>query len=167
MNVLNRLLLVTACCALCTSCATGIKEKIVRNSLIAGAVGAAYGDSKDEFKSQHSVMYGASAALITAIASLYYFDPDKQLDQFRKTTNQMRDEMDGLEIGFNPTSEKNQIKRGTALRGYDALPDQYKRMIDPGRWTLSEIDQWVEGGEGQMIHQDKLLELKPATIRAR
>lgn len=167
MNVLNKFLSTAIAGFLLTSCATGMKEKIVRNTLIAGAAGAAYGDSKDEFKSQHSLMYGASAALITAIASLYYFDPDKQLEQFRKTTNQMRDEMDGLENGFNTPSEKNQTTRGTTLRGYDALPEQYKRMIDPGKWTLSEIDQWVDGGEGQMIHQDKILELKPATLRAR
>lgn len=152
----------------CIGCATNMKERIVRNALLAGAIGAAYGDSKPEFKSQHSLMYGASTALVAAIASVYYYDPDKTLESSRKTNSLLRDELDAFENqNISTSNSKNRIYSAPALPGLEKLPEEYRRMINPGAWTLSEIDQWVDGGEGRLIHQDKMLEIKQPTLKAR
>ena len=166
MSVTRKLLLVLP--IFCIGCATNMKERIVRNSLMAGAMGAAYGDTKPEFKSQHSIMYGASAALIAAIASVYYYDPDKAIETSRKTNNQLRDELDAFENqNLSGSNSKTRIYSTPALPGLEKLPAEYRRMINPGAWTLSEIDQWIDGGEGRLIHQDKMLELKQPTLKAR
>lgn len=166
MNAYKKIVLIVS--FVLSGCATNMKEKIVRNAVIAGAIGATYGDTKSEFKSQHALMYGASTALIAALASVYYYDPDKTLDSSRKTTAQLRDELDAFENqNFSGSKSQSRIYSAPALPGLEKLPDQYRKMINPGSWTLSEIDQWVDGGEGRLIHQDKMLEIRQPTLKAR
>ena len=37
-------------------------------------------------------------------------------------------------------------------------------MINPGEWKIYALDQWIEAGENQLIHQDKIMELIPPSL---
>lgn len=167
MNAFSKAL---ALCAVMSQigCATSIKGKVFQNALIAGTAGAVYGNSLETYKTTHAAMYGGLAAAVTAIATVYYLDPDQEVEKARKTTTKLRDELDDFENGYSGTSKRSHSSfNGPAISSFDKLPEEYRRMINPGQWSISEIDQWIDGGEGRIIHQDKMLELKPATLKAR
>ena len=44
------------------------------------------------------------------------------------------------------------------------IPEKYKSMINPGEWKIYALDQWIEAGENQLIHQDKMMELIPPSL---
>lgn len=152
---------------LLSGCATTTKEKIVRNTIFASVIGGSIGAAKQEHKTANTIMYGASAGLVTALASLFYYDPDKELESLRKTTSKLRDEMEEFDNGIKSRRSGFTTNYGPALNSLEKLPEEYRRMINPGQWSVSEIDQWVDGGEGRLIHQDKMLELKPATLKSK
>lgn len=62
-----------------------MKEKIVRNTL--GAAGVAVGSTKEQYKSSHELMYSATAAVLVALASVYYYDPDREIEAYKKKLN--------------------------------------------------------------------------------
>lgn len=164
MNVFSKIII---CCItlIHIGCATSIKGKILQNTLLAGAAGAAYGNSLESHKTTHSAMYAGIASAVTAIATVYYLDPDKNVDSVRKTAGQLRDELDSFEN--RSSTRKYSQSSGSTIESFDKLPPEYRSMVDPGQWTLYELDEWIDGGEGRLIHQDKMLELKPATLKAR
>ena len=151
----------------CSGCATNIKEKVLRNSLIATAAGAAYGNSKDEYKTQHSIMYGASAGLIAALVSVYYYDPDKRLDESRKQTSELAKSLDDFSEGNSTQSRRRPVLSGSATRNYGSLPDKYKSLVSPGEWVLREIDEYERIDDNKIVHKDQLFELIPAQINER
>lgn len=167
MNAFNKSIIISTL-LLQASCASTIKGKVFQNSLIAGAAGASYGNSLENNKTTHAAMYGGIAAAVAALATVYYLDPDQEVEKARKTTTKLRDELDEFENGYSSSrSSSGSHFNGPAVSSFDKLPEEYRKMINPGQWSVSEIDQWVDGGEGRLIHQDKLLELKPATLKAR
>ncbi len=165
MNAFNKMLL-AGIISLQGGCATSIKGKTLQNSLAAGAAGALYGNSRDTYQATHAAMYGGVLAAIAALTTVFVLDPDKDIESARKTTTKLRDELDDFDNSHRGYTNGRQLN-GSAVSSFEKLPPEYRKMIDPGHWSISEIDQWVDGGEGRLIHQDKLLELKPATLKAR
>jgi acetylornithine/succinyldiaminopimelate/putrescine aminotransferase len=97
MNAFNRISIL-AFASLQVSCATSIKGKVFQNSLIAGTAGAVYGNSLESHPTTHAAMYGGIATAIAALATVYYLDPDQEVDKSRRTTTKLRDELDDFEM---------------------------------------------------------------------
>ena len=169
MNANSKITLI--CVSLLSSaCATNMKEKIVRNTLVAGAIGAAVGSTKDQYKTSHELMYGATAAAITALASVYYYDPDQEISNAKKTTEKLRNELDHFEnentLGPSTSNFRRSTVAGPATNALGALPDKYKRLIKPGEWQLSEIDEWEKIDDTRMVHKTEMLELQPPILKS-
>lgn len=141
---------------LTTGCATSQKGKIAEWSVIGASLGGAYGFSKNDYKNQNAALFSALGALTGIAASLYFHDPDKKIDQLEiENTNFKRD----LEVLQSP---KVIIESPATFN--TKIPDKYKKLINPGEWRVTEIDQWSEESENRLIHQDKIMELIPPTL---
>jgi hypothetical protein len=133
MNAFNRISIL-AFASLQVSCATSIKGKVFQNSLIAGTAGAVYGNSLESHPTTHAAMYGGIATAIAALATVYYLDPDQEVDKSRRTTTKLRDELDDFENGYSNSRQQMKSRyNGPAVSSFDKLPEEYRRMINPGQ----------------------------------
>lgn len=139
----------------CSSLKT--KEKVVLNSVVAGAVGYKYGEQKESNKNSNALLYGSMLALGASIASVYFYDPEIEIEKYRAESADLKKKLDEFQ---NPrlVVETNSFQTGK-------VPPKYKNMIEPGSWKIYEIDEWVEDGENRLIHQDKLMELTPPLLK--
>lgn len=139
------------------SCAHTPTEKVFQNMLIAGAAGAVLGQQKEEYKTTHSIMYGSAAAVIAGAVTLYLNNPDKESEKLREEIRVLKTQMD--QMGEPKLATETPATFGAKV------PDKYKAMISPGEWRIYEINQWVDDGENRIIHQDKIMELIPPSLR--
>jgi hypothetical protein len=159
MNALSKLIITLTVCAFSIGCASSVKEKIVRNSLVAAAPGVAYGLGRDEFKTQNALMYGATSGLITALVSLYYYDPDKEIEDYKRKSKELAKSLDD----FSSPLPSSYLKgySGTTLNNPQAIPEKYRSLISPGQWTLKQIDEWESLDEYRKVHKTEMLEIIP------
>ena len=139
------------------SCAHTTKEKVFQNMLIAGATGVLIGQQKENYKTTHSIMYGGVAAAVAGAVTLYMNDPDKESEKLREEIRVLKTQMD--QIGEPWLATKTPATFGAKV------PDKYRSMINPGEWRVYEINQWIEDGENRLIHQDKIMELIPPSLK--
>ena len=138
-------------------CATSQKGKIVEWSAAGLATGVVYGSTRQDFKDKNAMMYGAVGAAVGAIAGLYYFDPDKNFERLTDENKRLRQDLDLVQIP--------KVIAETPATFNTKIPEKYKKLINPGEWRISELDQWIEEGENRLIHQDKIMELIPPSLK--
>lgn len=138
-------------------CATSQKGKIVEWSLAGLAAGSVYGSTRQDFKDKNAMMYGAVGAAVGAIAGLYYFDPDKNSERLTEENKRLRKDLDLVQLP--------RVIAETPATFNTKIPEKYKKLINPGEWKISELDQWIEEGENRLIHQDKMMELIPPSLK--
>lgn len=161
MNVFNKFtatLLITSQ----IGCATTIKGKVLQNTLIAGAAGATYGHSLENHKNTHATMYGGAIAAIAAIATVYYLDPDAELENERKRSREISKAMDN----FDQNKTSYHSKPSPALNNYQAIPERYRKKISPGEWNLIQIDDVEQIDENRLVRKTEILELTPPQINS-
>ena len=142
--------------ALTGACATSQKGKIVEWSVVGAAIGSTYGVSRPEYQDKNAIMFGAVGAAVGALAGLYYHDPDKHSENLVNENKKLKVELDSLR---NP-----KVLIETPATFNTKIPEKYKKLINPGEWKISEIDQWIEDSENRLIHQDKIMELVPPSL---
>lgn len=156
----NRPYLGRALCALAllasAGCATSQKGKILEWTAIGATLGGAYGASRPDYQDKNSMMFGALGAVAGAIAGLYYHDPDKQSEKLVLENQKLKRELDLI--------QSPNVLIETPATFNAKIPDKYKKLINPGEWKISEIDQWIEDSENRLIHQDKIMELIPPSL---
>lgn len=119
-------------------------------------IGGAYGGTRNEYQSQNAVLFGSLGAL-TGLLSYYYFnDPDKKVESITEENLKLKAQ---LEDFYSPKTIAE--SPGTFN---SKIPAKYKKLVRPGEWKISEIDQWIDEGENRLIHQDKIMELIPPTL---
>lgn len=150
---------ITSTIVLCLSagCATTTSGKVYQNMALAGAAGAIYGSTQQDYKTTQAVLYGSLAAAIAAATTIYFEDPDKE--QIR-----LRNELKSLKAKLDQINEPKLVGVEPATFGA-RIPAKYKNMIQPGEWKVFELDQWVEDGDNRLIHQDKVMELTPPSLK--
>jgi len=146
-----------------TACATTMKEKIVRNTLIGGAIGAAIGSTYQNYPGTHELMFGGTAAALAALGSVYYYDPDKEIEEYHKRSIELARSMENFANGAS-SSQGRPISSGTALNNVQALPEKYRKLISQGEWALKQIDEWEQIDENRKVHKTEILELIPPTF---
>lgn len=139
------------------SCATSQKGKIVEGAIIGAVIGGAYGASRPDYQDKNAMMFGAMGAAIGAVALAYHLDPDKHSEQLKAENTKLKKELDLI-------SNPKVIFESPATFN-SKIPDKYKKLVNPGEWRISEIDQWLEEGENRLIHQDKIMELIPPSLQ--
>lgn len=138
-------------------CASTPKQKIIQNMVIAGVIGAAVGYQKSEYKNTHALMYGGLAASGAGIVSAYYSDLDSDSAKMRDENLRLKSELDELQAPM--------ILAAAPATFSGKIPDRYRKLVNPGEWTVADIDQWIDDGENRLIHQDKIMELIPPSLR--
>lgn len=164
MNVHNKcLILLLSISFIAAGCATSTKGKIARNAFIAGSIGAAYGNSREDYKTTHSVLYGSMSAIVAALASLYYYDPDAEIAELRKQNTELAKSLNSFSENSNQQRGKKTYS-GPAINNYQSIPEKYRSKITPGEWSLMEIDEVEQVDENKLVRKTELLEIKPPQI---
>lgn len=150
-----------------SSCSTlSTKEKTLAlmgaGAVVGGIVGSAT-TPQDESTIPHAAMWAGIGGAISGVVGLLAFDSDKEMKEkerqikiLQKEVSVMRGE-DFLEngtraiVGIESNKENN-------------LPPEYKKLVKPGKTTVYKLDQWIAGGDNEVIHQDKMIKLEPAHI---
>jgi hypothetical protein len=138
-------------------CAGTLKHKTWRNMAVAGAAGAVIGSQQPSFKQTQSLLFAGVFASLAAAASLAFYESEGSVDAMKAENVRLKEELDEA---FAPKLEA--IAPGT-MSG--KVPQKYQRLISPGEWRVLQIDEWVEDGENRIIHQDKVMELIPPSLR--
>lgn len=177
MTANNRFLFLLLAVASVSSCATNsFRSKIYRNMLVASAAGLAMGQQKEENKVGYSMAYAGTLAAVAAIASIEYYDPDKELE---KRTGVSKDIARSLESalgrktkGLSYSDDDEEIvmrkfreKSGQSLKNFNALPLKYKNLITPGEWKISQIDEWEQVDDYTFVHKTELFEVTPPEVK--
>ena len=154
MNALNRIIILSISASV-IGCATTSKDKILRNTLIAAGSGAAYGYNRQNYPISNAALYGATAAALTGIASLYLYDPDKETQKLKQETALLKEKIDQFE---KPTL----IDQGNSLFK-SPFPPSLSKLVQPGEWKRYRIDQWVQDPNNQniWIKQVEMYEIIP------
>lgn len=150
--------LATFTCLLLTSCAhLTPSERVVRDMLVAGAIGAAIGQQSSKNQDLNSMAYGGLAASSAAMIGLIVHDPEQVPRRVESENLLLRRELEEAR-----ESRVESHAPGT-LSAY--IPERYRKLVRPGEWKVMEIDEWLEDGENRLVHRDKVIELIPPTLR--
>ena len=156
MNVLKKNKFILVILFFSTACATTPKEKILQNMLLGAATGFALGQMKSENKTGYSLIYAGAVSSVVGAGSVWYSDLDEDSERLKKENQNLKTEMERI---YQPS-----LKFETTGMMNSKVPEKYKSMINPGEWKIYALDQWIEAGENQLIHQDKMMELIPPTL---
>lgn len=154
MNALSKIILSVAIVSV-MGCATTAKDKIIRNTLLAASAGAVYGSTKENYPVANAALYGATAAALSGIASLYYYDPEKETEKLKHETTLLKEKLDQFE---KPTL----IEQGNSLFK-SQFPPSLAKLVQPGEWKRYRIDQWVQdpNNPNVWIKQVEMYEIIP------
>ena len=144
--------------SLLCSCASTTKTKVLSEMAAAGILGVVAGQQRQEDRMAFSVMYAGLAAATAGAIGVIVHDPDKEFSILKSENADLKQKLDEA---FTPRLEKE--LPGT-LTG--KVPDKYRALIQPGQWRVYELDQWIEEDENRLIHQDKIMELIPPSLKA-
>lgn len=147
----------TALVLLVSGCATTPREKVIQNILIGSTVGFIVGQSREENRLASGLIYGGVAGATAGLATAYFDNSDQEIKKMKDENQRLTKE---LEKAFSP--ELNFESSGTLN---SKIPEKYKSMINPGEWKIYSLDQWIEDGENRLIHQDKMMELNPPSLK--
>lgn len=136
---------------------TSVKNKLYRDMVIGAAIGAIAAQQKNDNKPAYTTMYSGIGAAIGAVVSVNLNDPDSEN---LKLKNQIAKFEADLDASLRPKLEFTSSGMMNSK-----IPDKYKTMINPGEWRVYRLDQWVEDGENRIIHQDKIMELTPPSLK--
>lgn len=147
----------------CTGCST-MSHKHKTLSYMAGAFagGAAVGAStahEDDNKNMHGVLWGSAAAAVVGAIMAYTYDESSELKAREFKIREM-------EARLSDFRHNTVVKSSDGTTDYmeAKLPKDYRHLVKPGKWKLYKIDEWKKTPEGELVHQDKLLEISPATV---
>ncbi|MBC7429991.1 MAG: hypothetical protein H7336_15360 [Bacteriovorax sp.] len=159
MNVKTKFVLLILSTFSLNGCANmSFKQKIATNMAIGAAVGILAGIGEKEHKKELSLMYAGLAASGAALATIYVTDPSSDAER-------LRGEMAKMQADFD-AAMKPQVEAASSGLMNSKVPEKYKAMINPGEWVIYSMDQWVEESENKLIHQDKMMELIPPSLKA-
>lgn len=143
-------------CIATAGCASTSTQRVYRNMIVAGAIGAGLGSADHDYPETKAIMYGSMGAAIAAAATLYFDGPDKE--ELR-----LRQEVETLKAKLDQITEPKLVSERPATFGA-ALPEKYKSMIHPGSFKVYELDRWESDSDNHMIHIDKEMELIPPAL---
>ena len=106
----TKLIILPIAASLITACATSEKAKIAQTIITGAAIGAIYGLTRKELKEDNALMFSSQGAAIGAIAGLYYYDPDKEIEKLQTKLDQVNQFQKDLERRSN---NLNQVLGGT------------------------------------------------------
>lgn len=141
---------------LLSSCATTLKGKALEHMALGASMGGVYGVTRNHYQNQNALLFGALGGVIGALVGLYRNDPDQKVFELQTANNQLKADLDRF--------QHPQVLLESPATFNAKIPAKYRKLINPGQWKISEIDQWIEESENRLIHQDLVMELIPPSL---
>lgn len=132
------------------------RQKVYQNMALAGSAGVLYGILQPENRNTYGLLYGSLGSALAAVITLYYLNPDLETKELANENRRLKASLDQFQ---NP-----KVLYTTPGTFHSKIPEKYRKLVQPGEWRVSEIDQWIEEGENRIIHQDKIMELVPPSL---
>lgn len=143
LNSLIQRICLLGCALAISACATTQKAKVFEYSLIGGVIGAAYGNSKPEYKAQNATLYGSQGALAgAAIATLLDNRDDKIKDLEAKVKF------------FDESSKSN--PQSTLLE----VPEEFRPLLESQNYEVYRINRWTRKGPRYLVKESEVIEFK-------
>ncbi len=111
----------------------------------------------------HAMIWGGPSAAAAGIISLFIFDEEKRSTEFERQMGVLKKELDSLRGESTGSSQPTLLYETSAPFG-EAVPNEYKKLVSPGQWSVYRLNQWVSQGENTLIHQDRMLKLIPPVL---
>ena len=124
-------------------CATSHRGKVFEYSLIGGLVGAAYGNSRAEFKQENALMYGSQGALAGAAIATILDDSDKKIK-----------ELEAKVKFFDESSKANPQSSLTEI------PEEFRPLLESKNYEIYQINRWTRKGPRYLVKESEVIELK-------
>ena len=121
---------------------SSVYKKTISTSLAAGALGAVYGSTKEDYKNQNAALYGALSALAAGAVAL-----SLDVDELKASKN----EAESLRVKLNQFEKRLEpklIASGNSLFN-SPLPREVSGLIEPGEWKKYKMDEWVQDQNDQ------------------
>lgn len=150
-----------------TGCAT--MSNRTKTLLLMGGVGVAaaaagYAVAPSDTRPEMSAAYfGAVGAAVGGAAGLFIFDEQKRSEDLERENGAMRKELAAFRDEGGSSKEPQLLYETTAPFGKE-IPAEYSGLVKPGHWSVYRLNQWINQGEGTIIHQDRLVKLVPPQL---
>ena len=131
---------------------------MVGTGLIVGTI-AANRAPVDENPGTIGFLWGGNAAAVAGIISLYVFDEQHRSEVLEKQLSSSQKEVDVLRGEGEGASRAPIFDSETGLERQ--LPKEYRGLVQPGKWSIYKIDNWISQGENTVVHQDKMVRIIP------
>ncbi len=120
--------------------------------LVIGAAQAPDGDDK----AMHGLLWGSLAAATVGAALVYSRDENETIREREIEIKSLKDQLSASKLRLNG-GDSQFLER--------ELPGELQGLIEPGKWSLYEIDEWKQTKKGEYVHQDRILEVRPAKMK--
>jgi len=141
-----------------SACASWKKETLgyMGAGFIAGGTVGAMQAPREDNSTMHGLLWGSLTAALVGATLIYLKDDNKKIKEQYVELSSLRSQL---------KQKKSILNQGDSHFLEKELPPELEGLVDPGKWFLYEIDQWKEIKKGEFVHQDKVLEVKPARIK--
>lgn len=131
---------------------------IAGGALVGGVVG--YTTAPDgTLPIAHAALFGSTAAAVCSVSSLFLFDEQKRSQELDRKLQIAQREIDAL---LDRSEKGEKILYQSSLSLGKNLPEKYKDLVQPGNWSVYQLDQWISQGDNVLVHQDKMLKIVQA-----
>lgn len=149
---------------LCSCASTNRSKTLITMSLVglaAGAVGALTAPQNEQ-AALHGAFWGTVGAAASGAAGMYIFDEQSKSEDLEKENLVLKKTLDALR-GDSVGAEQKLLYQTSAPIGKE-VPTEYRNLVKPGRWSVYQLNSWVEQGENTIVHQDRMMRLDPPAL---
>ena len=165
-KVISTTLMLTLLVSGCASMPNRTKTilTMVGTGLIVGTI-AANRAPVDENPGTIGFLWGGNAAAVAGLVSLYVFDEQHRSEVFEKQLNASQKEVDVFRGEGVGASRAPIFDSESGLERQ--LPKEYQGLVQPGKWSIYKIDNWISQGDNTLVHQDKMVRIIPPQFKAK
>ena len=143
-------------------CATTNRTKTLIGMAAGALAGTAVGYAtapEGTSPTMHSAYWGLAGGTAMAVTGLFVFDEQKRSEELERKLNVAQMEL-GVLKGEASGGESEPLYETRAPFG-KTVPKEYQALVTPGTWSVYHVNQWIQKGEGTLIHQDRMMKLTP------
>lgn len=136
------------------SCANTSRGKAIQAGIIGAAIGGIYGSTRNSFKDQNSMMYGAIGATVGTAAGLYYFHNNEEEKKLREENQKLKNSIDDFERRLSePISQQG------LFNGDPGIPDEYRSLIRSGIVRMYKLNKWDRESKNRIVFKTDAIEV--------
>ncbi len=128
--------------ALC-SCATTQKGKIFEYGLIGGVLGAAYGNSRPDYKTQNAMLYSSQGAALGMAVAALTDDSDQKIKDLE------------AKVRFFDESTKSNPESNLL-----EVPEEFRPLLESQNYEVYRINRWTRKGPRYLVKESEVIEFK-------